>query len=105
MALSRKKSRPITVEGDDYRWRFFENSGWNDVTVQIADGYGPKLVVQFPWEHQGTLDIPLYPPVTPTAVSLVIKQALLLGWEPRSSGQTWQMRWTGKDLLPISPCS
>jgi len=42
-----KHSRPITRDGIDYRYSVFLNSGWYDLTVQVASGEGQKLSIQF----------------------------------------------------------
>jgi hypothetical protein len=105
MALSKKKSRPISVGQYQYRWQFFENSGWNDITIQIAEGPGTKLVVQFPWEHKGTPYISLLPPVTPSIVRNLIEAAQEIGWQPDMPGKTWHLRWDNKSLTPSTACS
>jgi len=47
MALAKKSSRPISHNGKQYRFVIFGNSGWNDLTVQSAQGFGQKLSVMF----------------------------------------------------------
>lgn len=101
MALSKKKLRPITVNDQGYRWQFFENSGWNDVTIQSSDGVGPKLVVQFPWEHEGTPHISLLPPVTPSIVRSLIEQACEMGWQPQGPGKVMNVRYSRGELVPL----
>ena len=85
MSLSRKNSRNIQVDGKSYCWMFFENSGWNDLTVQSASGGGRKLSVQIPWENDGSANMP-YKSVTPSMVSRAIRFALESGWNPVENG-------------------
>lgn len=87
------------MDGQAYRWLFFENDGWNDVTIQCASGTGPKLVVQFPWHHEGHPDSL---PVTPSVVEAIIKEAGTRGWEPEGSGTTIRMKWEEETLSPVS---
>lgn len=98
MALSKKKSRPIVVDGQGYRWQFFENWGWNDVTIQCAEGTGPKLVIQFPWDHSPPPYISFLPPVTPSKVSELIQNAIGQGWRPLSSDKTMNMKYVDGQL-------
>lgn len=104
MALSNKKSRPITVDGCIYRWQFFENSGWNDVTIQRAEGSGQKLIVQLPWDHTGTPHISLLPPVTPSHVKEMIQRAGALGWSPATPEKPLRLQWRDGDLKLVSQC-
>jgi len=101
MALSKKKSRPISVDGKDYRWVFFENSGWNDITIQSASGRGQKLVIQQNWSHKGTPYINLEAPITPSIVRQMIESALQHSWTPEKSGPELRLKWDGSGVQPI----
>lgn len=92
MAFSKKNSRPINVEGQSFRWVFFENSGWNDLTVQSASGSGQKLSVRFPWVNIPGSPLP-YAAMTPSIVSEAISFALENGWDPEQSGGTFNCRF------------
>lgn len=76
----------------------FQNSGWNDVTIQSADGVGAKLVVQFTWNESIT---PYLLPITPSVISQVIEQALAQGWQPDGEKERWHMRWCENRLVSI----
>ncbi|MGI9379152.1 MAG: hypothetical protein ACR2OW_05820 [Methyloligellaceae bacterium] len=93
MAISKSKSRPITVEGIDYRWALFENSGWNDLTVQSASGNGKKLTVQIEWNPDNVSPLP-YNPVKPSFVEMAIKFGLENGWNPNIEGKPFECRFT-----------
>ncbi len=92
MAFSKKNSRPIDVKGQSFRWVFFENSGWNDLTVQSASGSGQKLSVRFPWVKTAGSPLP-YAAMTPSIVSEAISFALENGWDPEQSGGTFNCRF------------
>jgi len=53
MALSKKKSRAIAVDGEDYRWSFSPDSGFSIIVVQAAMGTGQKLEVYIHWDQYG----------------------------------------------------
>ena len=101
MAISKRNSRPITVEGKPYRWVFKENSGWNDITVQHADGQGQKLIVQAPWTQSGSPSVSLGPPKTPADVSDMIQKAIKMGWTPEVSGAPLRLKLVGTALQPV----
>lgn len=86
MALNKKKSRKITVDDLGFRWVFFENSGWNDLTVQSDTGTGRKLVVRFPWEPKANSKL-AYEPMTPAMVADAVRFGIVNGWFPNASGQ------------------
>lgn len=100
MAFNKKNSRPIEVEGQTFRWVFFENSGWNDLTVQSANGSGQKLSVRFAWDKNEGSPLP-YSAVTPSFVAEAIKFALMNGWNPTGSGKPFQCRFMNGKLLNI----
>lgn len=107
MALSNKKSRPISVSDQSFRWQFFEGNHQrrrNDVTIQHSSGVGAKLVVTFPWSHTGTPHISLEPPVTPATIRAIIESAMESGWHPDECGQTQKMVWKDNKLRPAPTC-
>lgn len=84
MALNRAKSRPINIDGENYRWSFFQNSGYDDVTVQHASGKGRKLAVQI---VEPVLS------VTPALVAQSIQFALASGWRADARGPPFNVRY------------
>jgi len=95
MALAKKGSRKIVVDGHSYRWVFFENSGWNDITVQSNSGLGAKLVVQCMWDKfdnkaQGVRG--WYSPIAPKEVSNFIRKAKIAGWNPEKLGPAFSLK-------------
>lgn len=88
MAMSKAGSRPISVRGTEYRWAFFQDSGFDAVTVQSADGRGRKLAVQM---------APL-PSVTPAFVAQCIEFALSAGWNADELGSPFNIRYENQTL-------
>ena len=102
MALNKKNSRPIAVDGHDFRWSFFENSGWNDLTVQSANGTGMKLVAQFGWEAPDGSGLP-YQPITPALVAQAIRFGLGNGWNPDTNGVLYECRYKNGTFVLKTP--
>lgn len=89
MALAKKGSRKITVDGVDYRWAFSPDSGYSVVMVQSFEGAGQKLAVYIRWSeitYSFSQDNG-YIKVSPGLVSDMIAQALHLGWQAQERGQ------------------
>lgn len=101
MALSKKKSRPITVDDIDYRWIFFENSGWNDLTIQAASGKGGKLAIQINWEKKHSDPLP-YMSITPSFVEQSIKYAHANGWQPEVNGKPFKCKFRDGSFSKVS---
>lgn len=87
MALSKKNSRSITVDGTTYRWAFSMDSGYATVVVQHGAGTGQRLEAQtgqwYPGEQRT---------VSPATVSRLITFAQEQGWDPTSSGPPMRLR-------------
>jgi len=95
MALPKKSSRKIVVDGTSYRWAFFENSGWNDITIQSESGNGSKLHAHVNWdeydpEQQGISG--WYSVVLPKFIAKTIQLAIVKGWKPEVSGTQFSLR-------------
>jgi hypothetical protein len=81
MALARKGSRAIHVDGIDYRWALSPDSGYSVLIVQHAQANGSKLTIYItPDEKTAGSAEETEAPVTPSLVSELIRQALELGW-------------------------
>ncbi|MGJ8531360.1 MAG: hypothetical protein ACSHYC_04200 [Alphaproteobacteria bacterium] len=100
MAFNKKNSRSIEVEDQTFRWVFFENSGWNDLTVQSANGSGQKLTVRVAWDRTEGSPLP-YTAITPSIVAEAIKFALTNGWNPNANGEPFKCRFENGKLLNI----
>jgi hypothetical protein len=91
MALNGKKSRPITVGDQKYRWKITVDSGYSCVIAQVAEGAGPKLIVF------GQVDLML----TPALVHNLIQQAIRSGWIP--TGPDFEFRCDLLDGYILKP--
>ena len=97
MALNQKKSRAIAVDDTGYRWAFFQNSGWNDVTVQSARGTGQKMTISFEWYYKNDTQTLLS--VTPAIVTQAIQFGLENGWVPSKNGKPYRCKFEDGQFL------
>lgn len=94
MALPKKGSRHIVVDGDIYRWRirhkpsYCQGNGWTPLTFAVEDATAPgtTLVVRTGQPHPGNwLGLPATP-VHPADVARAIRTARTRGWAPLADG-------------------
>ncbi len=88
--LSKKRSRPISLDGHQFRWSLAEDDEFVVLAVQRADTNGQRLeaIIRSKadwgsiWDHH--LENPQYRarPVTPSLVSKIMAHALQLEWQP-----------------------
>lgn len=77
MALARKGTRVMTVEGTRYRWVVAPNDEPGlGIVVEAADSPGQRMVT---WVDHGTL-------ISPWLVREAILHALAEGWQPQARG-------------------
>lgn len=94
MALVRKGSRWIVVDGWVYRWRlrgrptYFQGVTWSPCTfsVEHAATPGATLAVITDQPHPSNWFGSEATPVLPSAVTRAIERALREGWTPSASG-------------------
>ncbi|MFI1376940.1 hypothetical protein ACH4UY_33690 [Streptomyces longwoodensis] len=94
MALVRKGSRRIVVDGTAYRWRlrgrptYFQGLAWSPCTfaVEHADTPGIKLVVTTDQPHPGNWIGREAEPVLPSRVAVAVRLALREGWTSTAQG-------------------
>ncbi|MFE1213137.1 hypothetical protein ACFW5L_28880 [Streptomyces albidoflavus] len=92
MALTKKGSRLITVDGTTYRWRvrrkptYAQGLCWTPLTfaVEAAGGEGPgtTLVVTTEQTHPGNWLLAEPGSVRPEHVADAVREALERGWDP-----------------------
>lgn len=96
MSLSKRKSRKIVVDNDEYRWSPSQDSGYMVLTVQHASGRGRKIEVAITDHRHVTVRDGRYLlevadghklAITPSLVQKVIQDALELGWSPTEEGR------------------
>lgn len=99
VALVKKGSRRIVVDGVTYRWRirhkptYCQANGWNPLTFTVEDATvpGTALVVRTDRPHPGNwFGLPTKP-VLPAEVVQAIRTALARGWTPYVSGAPFHL--------------
>ncbi|WP_329428801.1 helix-turn-helix domain-containing protein [Streptosporangium sp. NBC_01495] len=106
MAIPKKGSRPISVDGTAYRWRirhkptYSQGNSWGPLTyaVELAEGRGRVLLVELPcsrpdaWLGERTMT------VRPALVAATIQRALDRGWDLSQEGSAFTLKLTEDDL-------
>jgi len=114
MALNRKQSRRITVDGQDFRYKVSTtrlDTDWNfrlNVTVQREER-GARLEVRGLVTRDFWLDISMpnpkrnedYPIITPRHIRSIIQQAQLQGWQPDETGPAFVLELDNSELFSI----
>ncbi|GAA3776579.1 hypothetical protein [Streptomyces chiangmaiensis] len=99
MALGRKGSRRIVVDGTAYRWRlrrrptYFQGLSLTPCTfaVEHADAPGAMLVVTTNQPHPSNWFGREAKPVLPSGVGQAIQLALREGWIPTAPGSPFRL--------------
>ncbi|MFC4011598.1 hypothetical protein ACFOY2_30510 [Nonomuraea purpurea] len=109
MAIPKKGSRPITVDGTVYRWRVRhkpirgQGNSWDPLTfaVERAEEPGGVLVVSLPcarpdnWRGQRTI------PVRPVLVAGCIRRAVEQGWNQSRPGSPFALTIAEDELATL----
>lgn len=93
MAISKKYSRPIVVDGVAYRWKIdpepsaseFDYAGSMVAYVQLAENPCSVLCVQCGLRSENILGAPGVV-VTPRRIAAAIRAAIIAGWTPAEPG-------------------
>ncbi|MFF9034072.1 hypothetical protein ACF090_01190 [Streptomyces sp. NPDC014892] len=99
MALVRKGSRRIVVDGTDYRWllrgrpTYFQGLAWSPCTfaVEHTDRPGMTLVVTTGQPHSSNWIGREAEPVLPSGVAAAVRLALRMGWSPTTPGSAFHL--------------
>ncbi|MEU6393594.1 hypothetical protein [Streptomyces sp. NPDC046939] len=99
MALVKKGSRRITVDGIPYRWRirrrptYGQALCWSPLTyaVELADAPGSTLVVTTNQPHPNNWLIESVSAVVPSAVADGVRTARTNGWSPGRPGSPFHL--------------
>ncbi|MFK7969277.1 MAG: hypothetical protein AB8F95_02870 [Bacteroidia bacterium] len=103
MTLPRKKSKPIHVDGIDYRYIIstsrLESEFFSlNVTIQIAHGEGAVLSVKGLTTRNFWLDFPdiepdskQYKTLSPAHIAQYIKKGIAKGWNPEIQGRLFTL--------------
>ena len=91
MTLSKRKSRTIVVDENEYRWSPSQDSGYMVLVVQSISGEGRKLEVIISDDKNIIIENGSYTIengdtnkllITPKLVQRIIRDALRIGWNP-----------------------
>lgn len=95
MALARKSSSLINVNGVIYRWAVSPDSGYMWLIVEQANDPGQRIQAEFLYEFKGHRR-----EITPGVVRVVILHALTNGWRPNKKDRT-HFRVDGEAVAPL----
>lgn len=105
MALPKKKSRVISIDGEKYRWLVGPNDGFNVFVAQKEGIEGRIIEVQFDTEinaywvefpNVGNLNLKI---IKPKDSEAIIRQALQSGWNPEEKGKPIRYKLLNDTLL------
>ncbi|MFJ9570003.1 hypothetical protein [Streptomyces bacillaris] len=107
MALIRKGSRQIVVDGTAYRWRlrgqptYFQGLAWSPCkfAVEHANPPGMTLVVTTNQPHPSNWFGHEATPVLPSGVTQAVRLALRGGWNPMAPGTPFHLDQSA-DFMP-----
>ncbi|TXS40424.1 hypothetical protein EAO75_36270 [Streptomyces sp. uw30] len=99
MALARKGSRRIVVDGTAYRWRlrgrptYFQGLAWSPCTFAVEHAENPSrtLVVTTNQPHPSNWIGRETDPVLPSGVAAAVRLALRDGWTPTAPGSAFHL--------------
>lgn len=94
MALARKGSRPITVDGRSYRWRVNDEDlglGFFSVTVSLDEASGQTMCFRTGGEPRWVAPGYPHPAVKPAKVGEAIRQAASHGWRADEPGKPFDL--------------
>lgn len=92
MGLAKKGTSRITVDDLVCRWVVSGNDGFLDLVVEIEEGHGQRLCVQFNYD---------FGEMTPGHVREIILAALAAGWTPRERAKQLDVRLVDGDLVSM----
>lgn len=102
MALNKKGTRKITVDGEDYRWRIRKKPTYDQgafgtamtFAVEHSEAPGSTLVVTTTMPRSDNwLLKKTSASVTPAHVARAIREALRAGWSPATSGPPFMLHF------------
>ncbi len=100
MAISRKGSRKIMIEGEEYRWLVRRKAAYSQaeygsgkihVAIEHAKEKGATLHIETGHPHPKDWGTVKVAPVTPADISLWIAMAIQKGWDPKNTGPTYRI--------------
>lgn len=109
MAIPKKGSRLIGVDGTAYRWRirhkptYCQGNSWGPLTyaVESAEGQGRVLLVELPCSRPDAWLGERAMTVRSALVAASIRRALDRGWDPLQVGSAFTLSLTEGDLTDV----
>ncbi|MEV4300010.1 hypothetical protein [Microbispora rosea] len=108
MAIPRKGSRLITVDGVAYRWRIRRKPTYRQAiegsltfAIELAEGPGRVLLVSLPFSRPDAWVGERAMAVRPALVAEVVRMALGQGWDPCQAGRAFDLDVTEDDLAAM----
>ncbi|MBB4936074.1 hypothetical protein FHR32_000379 [Streptosporangium album] len=109
MAMPRKGSRPISVDGTAFRWRirhrptYCQGNGWSPLTVTVerTEEPGRVLVVSLPCARPDNRLGERTIAVRPALVAGCIRRAIEQGWNPGQPGAAFTLTVTEDELAVL----
>jgi len=105
MALPKKKSRIINIDGVQYRWLVGLNDGYNVFVAEKEHHKGQKIEVYFDTDiNKYWLEFPNVENLNlkilkPKDAELIIRQALIDGWNPEEKGRPLMFDWKNDEII------
>ena len=107
MAIPKRGSRNIVVNGEPYRWYVRRKPSYGQdfldgfcnfsVAIEYATAKGSVLVVSLPQRHPLSHRCSEIVAVVPADVEEYIKTALARGWQPKQPGKTFVLDMTADE--------
>ncbi|WP_067486042.1 hypothetical protein [Actinomadura hibisca] len=108
MAMAKKGTRLITVDGIGYRWKVrrrptHSQSCYGEplsFVVEAAEEPGALLVVSLPYAHPGSAWQPAAV-VLPSTVAQAVRTARREGWRPEGRGPVFSLKLAESDVALV----
>ncbi|MGW4967654.1 hypothetical protein ACWEPL_61485 [Nonomuraea sp. NPDC004186] len=109
MAIPKKGSRLITVDGTVFRWRvrrkptYCQGNSWGPMTfaVELAGASGCVLLVSLPCSRPDAWWGERAMAIRPALVTATIRMAHGIGWDPQQAGNAFELGLTDDDLTEL----
>ncbi|MGW0801818.1 hypothetical protein [Nonomuraea sp. NPDC002799] len=109
MAIPKKGSRLITVDGTVFRWRvrrkptYCQGNSWRPMTfaVELVGASGRVLLVSLPCSRPDAWLGERAMAIRPALVTATISMALGHGWNPRQAGNAFELALSDEDLTEL----
>lgn len=111
MAITKKKSRIITIDDIEYRWIVGPNDGYNVFVAEKENVKGRKIEVYFNtdinnfWVEFPNVEGLNLKILKPRDAESIIKQAIKAGWNPDEKGAPLLFDWIEEKLIKRKPVS